>query len=75
MCPLVDGLAPGSVVVARLATGSPGIPAIVASGDLRVLWVGGFMDVVDKAYKDAASVVAMRALVHRWVQWLSEPKP
>jgi len=76
MCPLVEGVAKDAVVVTRLATGAQPIPAIVASGGTaRVLWIGGFMDVVDKAYKDSASVVAMRALMHQWVNWLNAPRP
>lgn len=74
-CSPVDTLSPGAVVLARLATGADPVPAIVASGDdLRVLWAGGVFDLEDAAYRSGRSAVAMRALVHRWLAWLSAPR-
>src|SRR5262245_45378223 len=76
MCPVIDNVAKNAVVVARLSAGAQPIPAIVASsGDVRVLWVGGFMDVVQKAYGDSSSIMAMRALMHQWINWLNVPRP
>jgi hypothetical protein len=69
--PVAD-VAPGAKVLARVGSARDGEPALIAAADdERVLWAGGFFDVTDPAYRDAQSLLAMRALVTRWIAWLA----
>ena len=52
-----------------------GEPALIAaSEDERVLWAGGFFDLTDAAYRPSDSILAMRALVTRWIVWLASSR-
>ena len=68
----VGEVAPGAKVLARIGSATEGEPALVAAADdERLLWASGFFDLSDAAYRDTDSVLAMRALVTRWIAWLA----
>jgi hypothetical protein len=68
----VGDVVPGAKVLARVGSATDGEPALIAaSDDERVLWAGGFFDLADAAYRPSESILAMRALVTRWIVWLA----
>lgn len=75
-CAQVDGAVSGASVLVEADAGVTHWPAIVAhdSPTRRVLWVGGFFDIGDPAYRGAKSVERLRALAISWVAWLAGPR-
>ena len=75
-CPVVGAPAAGAEVLVQLDTGETKIPAVVASGPTvgRVLWVGGFFDLMLPAYTDPLSVERFTALSLSWLLWLASAR-
>jgi len=72
-CAAVDGPAPDATVLVEAQAGPTSPAAIVASDapNRRVLWVSGFFDVADGAYRGSKSGERFRAMCISWIAWLS----
>lgn len=72
-CAAVAGPAADATVLVEAQAGPTSPAAVVASDapNRRVLWVSGFFDVTDGAYRGSKSGERFRALCISWIAWLS----
>jgi len=72
-CAAVAGPAADATVLVEAQAGPTSPAAIVASDapNRRVLWVSGFFDVMDAAYRGSKSGERFRAMSISWIAWLS----
>lgn len=72
-CAQVDAVVPGASVLVEADAGAHRWPAVVAhdSPTRRVMWVGGFFDVGDPAYRGSKSIERFRAMCISWVAFLA----
>ena len=75
-CAAVEGPVTGATVLVECEAGPTRSPAIVVhdSPTRRVLWVGGFFDVADPAYRGSKSIERIRALFLSWISFLAGTK-
>jgi hypothetical protein len=75
-CAAVEAPVEGATVLVEATAGPSRAPAVVAhdSPTRRVLWVGGFFDVADPAYRGSKSIERVRAMFLSWIWFLSGGK-
>ncbi len=75
-CAAVDGPVEGATVLVEVEAGPTRAPAIVIhdSPTRRVMWVGGFFDVEDPAYRGTKSIERIRAMFLSWISALAGGK-
>ena len=75
-CAAVDGPVDGATVLVQAEAGPTRAASIVVhdSPTRRVLWVGGFFDVTDPAYRGSKSIERIRAMFISWIWFLAGSK-